>query len=98
MLQQEEIKDPRIGFVTIVDVEVSGDLREVKVHVTHYGEKTDREKSLQGLNSAAGFIEGEVGRRLRLKFVPHITFLYDEKLQKALNVLKIMDSLHSPEK
>ena len=97
MLQEGEIKDPRIGFVTIVRVEVSGDLREVKVYMTHYGKPSERSKSLEGFKSASGFIEGEVARRLRLRIVPHISFMYDEKIEKTINVLKIMDSLHSDE-
>lgn len=97
MLQQKEIKDPRIGFITIVGVEVSNDLREVGVYVTHYGKQSDRNKSLEGLNSAIGFIKREIGRRLHLRLVPNMKFSYDEKLEKVMNVLKIMDSLHSDE-
>lgn len=97
MLQQKEIKDPRIGFVTIVGVEVSNDLREVKVYITHYGKKSDRDKSLEGLKSAGGFIKREIGRRLGLRLVPNIKFSYDEKLEKTMNVLKIIDSFHSDE-
>ena len=98
MLQQKEIKDPRIGFITIVAVDVSNDLKEVEVYLTHYGSQPDRDKSLAGLRSAAGFIEGEVGRRLHMRLVPRIKFSYDEKLEKAMNVLKIIDSLHEDEK
>ena len=98
MLQKKEIKDPRIGFVTIVRVEVSNNLREVEVFMTHYGKQTEKDMSLKGLRSAAGFIEGEIGRRLRLKFVPKMKFSYDERLEKTMNVLKIIDSLHKDEK
>ncbi len=98
MLQRKEIKDPRIGFITIVGVDVSNDLKEVEVYVTHYGSKSDREKSLAGLKSATVFIEGEIGRRLRLRFVPNIKFSYDEKVEKTINVLKIIDSFHEDEK
>ncbi len=98
MLQQKEIKDPRIGFVTVVAVDVSSDLKEVEVFVTHYGSKPDRDKSLAGLKSASSFIEGEIGRRLHMRLVPNIKFSYDEKLEKAMNVLKIIDSLHEDEK
>ena len=97
MLQQKEIKDPRIGFVTIVRVEVSNDLRETKVYITHYGKQSDKEKSLEGLKSASGFIQGEIGRRLHLRLVPNIQFSYDEKLEKTMNVLKIIDSFHTDE-
>jgi len=98
MLQQKEIKDPRIGFVTIVAVDVSNDLKEVEVYLTHYGSQADKEKSLAGLKSATGFIGREIGRRLQLRLVPNIKFSYDEKLEKAMNVLKIIDSLHADKK
>jgi ribosome-binding factor A len=98
MLQKKEVKDPRIGFVTVVRVEVSNDLREVEVYLTHYGKQSDKDKSLEGLRSATGFIQKEIGDRLRLRLIPNIKFFYDEKLEKAMNVLKIMDSLHSDEK
>lgn len=98
MIQQKEIRDPRIGFVTIVAVDVSNDLKEVKVYLTHYGSQSDRDKSLAGLESATGFIEGEVGRRLHLRLVPKIKFSYDEKIGKTMNVLKIIDSFREDEK
>jgi len=98
MLQRKEIKDPRIGFITIVGVDVSNDLKDVEVYVTHYGSQPDRDKSLAGLRSASGFIEGEIGRRLHMRLVPKIKFSYDEKIEKAINVLKILDSFHSDEK
>jgi ribosome-binding factor A len=98
MLQQKEIKDPRIGFITIVGVNVSNDLKEVEVYVTHYGSRPERDKSLAGLKSAAAFIEGEIGRRLHLRLAPKIRFSYDEKIEKAMNVLKILDSFHEDEK
>ena len=94
MIQKKEIKDPRIGFVTIVRVEVSDDLRNVEVYLTHYGKDSEKKKSLKGLVSATKFVQKEIGDRLRLRVIPNITFAYDEKLEKVMNVFKIMDSLH----
>lgn len=98
MLLKQEIKDPRIGFVTITRVEVSSNLKEVEVYITYYGKDSGKNRSLEGLRSAAGFVGKEICTRLHLRLVPSIKFLYDEKLEKAMNVLKIMDSLHSDEK
>ena len=95
MIQLREIKDPRIGFVTIVRVEVSNDLRNIEVFMTHYGKESEKKKSLKGLKSATCFIQKEIGDRLRLRVVPSITFAYDEKLDKVMNVFRIMDSLHT---
>lgn len=73
-----KIKDPRVGFVTITDVEVTGDLQQAKIFFSCLGEEEEREGSLRGLNKAKGFIRAEIGRRIRLRKVPEISFEYDE--------------------
>ncbi len=72
-----KIKDPRIGFLTITDVEVTGDLQQAKVFFSVLGDESEREASLLGLNKATGFIRSEIGRRIRLRKVPEINFEYD---------------------
>lgn len=72
-----KIKDPRIGFLTITDVEVTGDLQQAKIFFTVLGDEEEREETLLGLNKANGFIRSEIGRRIRLRKVPEITFEYD---------------------
>lgn len=72
-----KIKDPRIGFLTITDVEVTGDLQQAKVFFSVLGDEEEREESLLGLSKANGFIRSEIGQRIRLRKVPEIIFEYD---------------------
>ena len=74
----QKIKDPRIGFVTVTDVEVTGDLQQAKVFISVLGNEKDKEDSLVGLAKANGFIRSEIGQRIRLRKTPEITFEFDE--------------------
>src|SRR5690554_6739770 len=73
-----KIKDPRIGFVTVTDVEVTGDLQQAKVFISVLGDEEEKEDSLVGLAKANGFIRSEIGQRIRLRKTPEITFEFDE--------------------
>ncbi|MBN1254488.1 MAG: 30S ribosome-binding factor RbfA [Deltaproteobacteria bacterium] len=77
----EELKDPRIGFVTITKVALSDDLRIAKVYYSVFGGKQDKEASCEGLESAKGYIKRELGKRVRLKYMPEITFIFDDSLE-----------------
>ena len=76
----KELKDPRIGFVTVTDVEMTGDLREAKIYVSIMGDAEQVKSSLEGLQSALGFIRREIGHRIRLRFTPEISFALDTSL------------------
>lgn len=78
VMLQREIKDPRIGFVTIMDVEVAPDLSHATVYFTVFGSEEERDESLQGLQSTAGYMRRELGRRLHLKRIPQLHFRYDK--------------------
>lgn len=69
-----KIKDPRIGFVTVTDVQVSGDLQIAKVYISVLGDEEQKENTLKGLAKAKGFIRSEIGQRIRLRKTPEITF------------------------
>ena len=75
-----DLKDPRIGFVTVTDVEMTGDLREAKIYVSVMGGAEQVKSSLEGLNSALGFVRREIGQRIRLRFTPEISFALDTSL------------------
>lgn len=75
-----KIKDPRIGFVTVTDVQVTGDLQQAKVYITVLGGEAQREDTLKGLAKAKGFIRSEVGQRIRLRKTPEIIFEFDESI------------------
>jgi len=88
-----KIKDPRIGFVTVTTVEVTDDLKQAKVFVSILGEAPQQKKTLQGLSRASGFIRTELGKRLRLKFLPQLSFHLDESAQKAAHVLQLLEEI-----
>ena len=93
-----EIKDPRIGFVTVTDVEMTGDLREAKIFVSIMGNDEQVKNSWDGLQSALGFIRREIGKRIRLRFTPEISFELDKSLDYSEHIQKILLSINREEK
>jgi len=85
-----ELKDPRLGFVTVIRVELAHDLRHARVHVGVLGDEREREKSLAALGSAAGFVRRELGRRLRIHHTPEIDFRYDKGLEATDRVARLL--------
>lgn len=85
-----DLKDPRIGFVTVTDVEMTGDLREAKIYVSIMGGAEQVANSLEGLNSALGFIRREIGQRIRLRFTPEISFALDTSLDYGDHIQKLL--------
>ena len=85
-----ELKDPRIGFVTITKVTVSDDLRMAIVYYSVLGGTREKDESLQGLESATGYIKRELGRRMRLKYMPTITFRYDDSLEYGEHIEELL--------
>lgn len=87
------IRDPRIGFVTVTAVEVTDDLRHAKIFISLLNGKAQQSKTLQGLSKASGFIRTELGKRLRLKFLPELSFHLDQSGQKAAHILKLLEEI-----
>ena len=92
-LVQRELKDPRVGMVTITRVDVSPDLRNARVYFSRFGDDADRQRSLEGLRSAAGFIRTQVARRLRLRVVPEIRFEIDENIEHAAHMARVFEEM-----
>jgi len=86
-----EIKDPRVGFVTVTAVRTSPDLRHAKVYVSVLGSEADREGSLAGLRSAHGFLQRRVAGELRLKHTPTLDFLYDESIERGVRISELLE-------
>lgn len=86
-----KIKDPRIGFVTVTDVEVTDDLRNAKVFVSVYG--GDKEASLKGLKSATPFIRSELGKRMRMRFVPELLFRFDATVEQGAHIMELLRTI-----
>ncbi|MGB9629936.1 MAG: 30S ribosome-binding factor RbfA [Thermodesulfobacteriota bacterium] len=87
------LKDPRIGFVTITRVSVSEDCRRANVYFSVAGTLEERESSLEGLNSAKGYVRRELGRRIRLKYTPDILFHFDPSIEYAIHIEEIFHQL-----
>ncbi|MBI2114047.1 MAG: 30S ribosome-binding factor RbfA [candidate division NC10 bacterium] len=85
-----EVKDPRVHQVTITAVRVSGDLRHARVSFTGPGGQGGTEETLTGLQSAAGFLRGQLGRTLRLRYAPELTFEADESVERSLHVAALL--------
>jgi ribosome-binding factor A len=93
-----KIKDPRIGFVTVTDVEVTGDLQQAKVFISVLGDEEQRENTLKGLAKAKGFIRTEIGNRIRLRKTPEIIFEWDESIDYGNRIDTLLHQLHKDEK
>ncbi|MBV7503726.1 30S ribosome-binding factor RbfA [Bacillus sp. sid0103] len=93
-----KIKDPRIGFVTVTDVEVTGDLQQAKVYISVLGDEEQRENTLKGLAKAKGFIRTEIGHRIRLRKTPEIIFEWDESIDYGNRIDTLLHQLHKDEK
>jgi ribosome-binding factor A len=87
-----ELKDPRVGFVTVTDVKTSPDLRHARVYVSVLGDAEVVEASLEGLRSAYGFLQGRVGAELRLKNTPTLQFVHDDTAERAQRLERILKS------
>jgi len=86
-----KIKDPRIGFVTVTDVEVADDLRNAKVFVSVYG--SEKAATLKGLESASPYIRSELGRRMRMKFIPELLFRYDDSVERGAHINELLHEI-----
>jgi ribosome-binding factor A len=88
-----ELKDPRIGFVTVTGVETSPDLRHARVFVSVLGSETKRDATLAGLSAAHGVLQARIASELRLKRTPQLAFEYDPTVDRGLRVSQLIDEL-----
>ena len=88
-----ELKDPRIGFVTVTGVETSRDLRHARVYVSVLGSEEKRTATLAGLESAHGVLQSRVNRELRLKRTPQLVFEYDPTVERGVRLSTLIDEL-----
>jgi ribosome-binding factor A len=85
-----ELNDPRIRDVTVTYVEVSGDLRQAKVHVSVMGDETRQQLSLRGLQSAAGFLQSKCAKRINTRYTPRIEFYLDQGVKNSIEISRIL--------
>ncbi|KAF1682982.1 MULTISPECIES: 30S ribosome-binding factor RbfA [unclassified Veillonella] len=91
------LKDPRIGFVTVTDVEVTGDLRQATIYVSLFGKDEEKKASLQALRHAAGHVRSELGKVLRLRYIPEISFDADTSLDYSMHIESLLHDIKKDE-
>jgi ribosome-binding factor A len=87
---QRGLKDPRIGFVSVTDVELSRDLRHAKIFVSIFGTPEERQQTMEGLSSATGFVRTELARRIKIHHTPHIEFRLDDSIERGSRVAQLL--------
>jgi ribosome-binding factor A len=91
---REDVSDPRIGFISLTDVDITPDLKYAKIFVSVLGDEKNKKKSLRGLKSATPFIKLKLGESLNLRFVPDIKFIYDNSLERGDRLLNLMNDIN----
>jgi ribosome-binding factor A len=94
-LLREEVRDPRVGFVTLTGVEVSRDISHAKVYYSLLDPAADLEATAKALRSAAGFLRSQLGGRITARTVPQLEFVYDATSEQASRMDEIFRSLHA---
>lgn len=90
VIAAEGLKDPRVGFVTVTGVETTPDLRHAKVFVSVLGARAERERTMEALQASRGFLQSRLNAELHMKRTPRLRFLYDDTLDRALRIDKLM--------
>ena len=87
----QELKDPRVGFVTVTAVETSPDLRHARVFVSVLGDAAQRGRSMDGLRAAHGFLQRRLNEELRIKHTPSLDFIYDDSVDRSLRIQTLLE-------
>lgn len=95
LMLQRELKDPRLGFITVTGAEISRDLRHAKVFVSILGSEEEQKGSMAALNRAAGKIRGEFGRRARLRVAPEIQFQQDTGIARGARIFELLHQIEN---
>ena len=97
LLIRSEVRDPRVGLATITEVETSPELDHARVYITTLGDEEEKEEILSGLKSAAPFIRGQLGKRLRMRRIPELHFQIDKKLENAMRIENLLREALPPD-
>ncbi|MFC1699131.1 30S ribosome-binding factor RbfA [Candidatus Omnitrophota bacterium] len=98
VILQEELNDPRIGFVTLTKVELTPDLRQAKVYFSHLGSEKELKDTQVGLKRSAGFIRRLIGQRIRIRYTPEIIFKLDQNIEHGIQISEILDKIKEQDK
>ncbi|MFS0727886.1 30S ribosome-binding factor RbfA [Paenibacillus sp. 1P07SE] len=93
-LIQSELKDPRIGFITVTGVEVTGDLSQARVYLSVLGNEEQKEETLKALARGKGFLRSELGKRIRFRHTPDLIFKFDSSIEYGSRIEAMLDQLN----
>src|SRR5205807_6022481 len=96
-LLRTRVKDPRVGFVSITHVEVSGDLRHAKVFVSVMGTEKEQSVTIQALKHASGFLRSELASRITIRYMPELTFKLDTSIEQGSRILELIRQIENEE-
>lgn len=91
---QSELKDPRVGFITVTGVDVTNDLSQAKVFISVLGTDQQKEDSLKAIAKATGFIRSELGKRIRLRIVPELQFQFDSSIEYGSRIDQLLHKIN----
>lgn len=94
LILQTELKDPRIGFITVTGVEVTNDLSQAKVYLSVLGSEQQKEDTLKALAKAGGYLRSELGRRMRLRHTPELIFKFDASIDYGSKIEALLQQLN----
>ena len=94
---RDELKDPRLGFVTVTTVNVSNDLRHVKIYVSVLGDSQSKEQSMAALNNATGFVRRELGKKVKLRYTPEVIFRFDDSIEHGVKIHRLLNEMQGKE-
>jgi len=95
-LLREQVNDPRLtSLISITEVSTSSDLRQTKVFISTFGDNVDKKEILQGFTAASGFLRRQLANRLQLRHMPELSFHFDDSIERAAELLKLIDDVAS---
>lgn len=93
-----ELKDPRVGLITLTDVEVTNDHEHAKVYFTLMGNQQQVQETLKGLQRAAGFLRTQLAHRMQLRIVPDLRFVHDTSVERGMDLSRLIDEAITQDK
>lgn len=90
---QRGLKDPRVGFVSVTEVEVSADLSHIKIFLSPYGDEEAKRQTMIGLESARGFIRSELGQRVQLRHTPEVELVADNSIERGARIISLLQEI-----
>jgi ribosome-binding factor A len=94
LMISRDMKDRRVGFVTVTGVQLTPDLRHARIFISMMGSESEKEETLEALNHATGWVRHELGQRIRMKFIPEIVFQFDTSQEYGEHIDRLIDEIH----